>query len=273
MDGKIRTLKGTKKGPISLVLGGVHGNELCGIEAIKALATMRIDAGEVMYGIANPRAVEQNVRFIESNLNRMFKPLNEVTEDEKQTYEYLRAQELKPFMNKAEALLDIHASYTPNSQPFLICEPNSLEIAGQLPINRLVSGFGHVEKGGTDGYMADAGKLGLCAECGFKDDLKSHEQALKTLKAFLVARGHIPGRISKPKQHYFHMEKIYITRRNFTPTKAFDDFEVVPRNGVIGSDGSEVIRVKKETVVLFVRSRKHSGEEAFVSGFKSAKFI
>jgi len=161
-------LNGEKEGPRSIILAGVHGNERCGVEALQnLLPTLKINRGTVWFAYGNPRAIQKNVRYTEANLNRMFKPDKELTKEEKNSYEYERAQFLKTYLDKADVLLDVHSSFTQGAKPFVLCENNALEVAKNLPFDLMVSGFDEVEPGGTDYYMNKAGKIGICAECGY----------------------------------------------------------------------------------------------------------
>lgn len=85
-----------------LVLGGTHGNELLGIELVKILQANPIPGIDAV--IANPRAVEKGVRFIETDLNRSF--------GEGESYEYRRAQELKETTKNYDIVFDFHNTQT-----------------------------------------------------------------------------------------------------------------------------------------------------------------
>src|SRR3989344_3574099 len=94
-------LFGTKKGPVSVILAGVHGNEKCGVLALRELLPkLSIEKGTVLIGFGNPRAIARNVRFTESNLNRMFKKDSLLSSEDKKSYEYRRAQFIKKYLNK-----------------------------------------------------------------------------------------------------------------------------------------------------------------------------
>lgn len=133
---EIIKISGREKGTTSVVLVGVHGDERCGVEALeKILPRLEIERGTVLFGYGNPRAIEENKRFIEANLNRMFNSNEQLTTDNKQSYEYSRAQFLKKYLNQANALLDIHASSIPKSRAFVICEANAAEVVTFFPID------------------------------------------------------------------------------------------------------------------------------------------
>lgn len=264
-------IRGKKPGPTSIILAGVHGNERCGIEAVQnILPNLQIERGTVFFAYGNPRAIEQNKRYTEANLNRMFQDGANLSESERNSYEYQRAQFLKKYLDKADALLDIHASFTENSQPFVICEANARGIVEYLPVNTIVSGFDAVEPGGTDYYMNRIGRVGICVECGFLGDPAATSVASQSILFFLQARGHLLANSAQTrKQSHIHIYNLYIARTNtFTLRRTFSDFEELSKGEVIGIDGRQTIYAEKPSVILFARNTSRVGEEAFLLGKK-----
>ena len=261
-------LNGEEKGATSVILVGVHGNEKCGIDAMaKILPTLKINKGRVLIGYGNPKAIKQNVRFVEANLNRMFKSDDLITEDEKNSYEYERAQFIKKYFDQADALLDIHASFTPVSQPFVICESNAKDVAKYLPIDIVVSGFDEFEPGGTEYYMNIVGKIGVGVECGYLGNPMSTQIAEQSILAFLAVQGHIKKDLKVYKKSFIKIYDLYKTKTdNFELSKKFEDFEKVSKNQVIGIDGKDKIITPRDGVILFARNRDKIDEEAFLLG-------
>lgn len=266
-------LVGEKNGPTSIVLAGVHGDEKCGMEAFKKiLSRLRIERGRVLFGYGNPRAIETNKRFTEANLNRMFKDDDLLSKNDKESYEYTRAQFLKKYLDQADVLLDIHASYTPGSKPFIICESNANNIAKCLPFDLVVSGFDKLEPGGTDYYMNSTGKIGICAECGYLGDPRSTRTAEKSINAFLKARGHIAGSTHIYSQSSIQMRTIYITKTGcFQLSKEFFDFEEIAIGQIIGTDDDQSVVADWDGVIVFARNQQKIGEEAFLLGAYNKK--
>ena len=267
---EITKIVGREEGTTSIVLVGVHGDEKCGVKALeKILPNLEIERGTVLFGYGNPRAIEANKRYTEVNLNRMFNRDEQLTTSEKESYEYGRAQFLKTYLGKAEVLLDIHASRTSTSKPFVICEANAKGVIEYLPVERVVSGFDQIEPGGTDYYMNSIGKIGICIECGFLGSPQSEQIAEEGIYAFLKARGHIANDLIPQKQSYIRLYDLYKTKTNkFILAKLFDDFEGISKGQVIGVDGDQEIRAEKAATILFARNREKVGEEAFLLGEK-----
>ncbi len=262
-------IQGQTEGPTSVILGGVHGNEVCGVEAIDTiLPNLNIEHGTLWIGKANLRAIDQNVRSVDANLNRMFVDDEFLSQADKEGYEYRRAQEIKPILQEAGALLDVHASFTPGARPFAICEPNAKDIVSKLPVDLVVSGFDEVEPGGTDYYMNKLGKVGICVECGYLGDPAATGIAIDSIKSFLAVRGHIDQGTPTygQAQEFIRMYKLYKTKVNFNLDHDFEDFEDVSEGQYLGTDGDEAVQAEQNGIIVFARNRPSAGEEAFLLG-------
>jgi succinylglutamate desuccinylase len=267
---KIIKISGQEKGNISFVMAGLHGNERCGVVALKeVISKIKIEKGVVFFALGNPKALEKNVRYTETDLNRMFREPKNIVE--KESYEYQRAQVLKKYLKKSDALLDIHASSVPKSRPFIICEENAKEIIKNIPVKTVVSGFDEVEPGGSDYYMNRIGKIGICVECGYIKSKKSVEVAKESIISFLKNRNHIKGKLSTKKQEHFLIYEKYMTKtEKFVLVKPFENFESVLKGQVIGVDGKEEVKAKKDGFVLFAHNANKKGSEALLLGEKKS---
>ncbi|MCX6713854.1 MAG: succinylglutamate desuccinylase/aspartoacylase family protein, partial [Candidatus Vogelbacteria bacterium] len=225
--------------------------------------------GRVLFGYGNPRAIKKTIRQIDANLNRMFKPVANLSSQEKKSYEYQRAKFLKKYLNQASALLDIHASCDPNSVPFIICEANASKIVKYLPVNLIVSGFDAIEPGGTDYYMNRQGQVGICIECGYRRNPATSQIAETAILNFLTVRGHISGKIKSKKQTKIKMFSLYLAKTNkFRLAKKFSDFAKLKSGELIGLDGKNKVLAPKNSIILFAQNTNKIGDEAFLLGKK-----
>lgn len=260
-------LFGKKTGPTTIILVGVHGNERCGIDVIKELLpSLKIQKGRVLIAYGNPKAIQENVRYIETNLNRLFKPEKILSDKERKSYEFSRVQFLKKYLDQADYLLDVHASLTPDSQRFVICEENAKDIIKYLPVSLVVSGFDKVEPGGTDYYLNQRGKIGICIECGYFNDTSSKKITKESVISFLTACGNITGTTKEYSQTKIAIRGLYSTKNNFVLARQFKDFEKIKTGEIIGKDGAEEIKMPINGIILFARNRNTSDEEAFLYG-------
>jgi len=263
---KIVVIKGKKRGPTSIIIGGVHGNEKCGVNAIlELLPNLKIDAGKLIIAFGNPRAIVQNVRSTDANLNRVFKPYKSMSKEEKSSYEYARATFLKKHLKKADFLLDVHASFSAKSRRFIICEDNASHITQFLPFNLIVTGFDAIQPGGTDYYMNSIGKIGICVECGCLGDPESDRIAKQAILNFLKATKNIHGKVKVRKQKKIRVYNMYMSKsEKFSLAKKFDDFEKVKKDQILGIDGVEEVRCGENAIIIFAQDTTKINDEVYL---------
>lgn len=109
------------------IVGGTHGNERVGVNLIKLLENQlkTYSTFSIQTLIGNPKAVVQNTRFIDTDLNRCFLP-QDIQNKDLTLYEHLRAKEMKKLLGdkdnpKTDFIIDIHSS-TANMGQTLIVE-------------------------------------------------------------------------------------------------------------------------------------------------------
>ena len=83
-----------------LVIGGMHGNELLGLEIVNMFIKKPVNGVDVI--VANEEATRANSRFTGKDLNRSFPG------DGRSTYEDKRAQELLGLAKQYDVVLDFH---------------------------------------------------------------------------------------------------------------------------------------------------------------------
>lgn len=238
----------------------VHGNELSWPIAFqKILPQITIDTGTVYFIIANPKALEKNIRYVEKNMNRCFSPIISGS-----SYEEERVQEIMPFLQEADYLLDIHNTTNPQSKAFLISEHQSVSCF--FPIDTVISGIDLLHSWGSDGYMNSLNKIWLCIECWSISDAKAPIIAEQSIINFLQYTGNIA---QAPRsflgQTFICFDYIYTTVTDlFILTESFCDFDYIKKDQIIWYDGDIPISASIDSVILFAHNRKKKWEEAFV---------
>ena len=82
-----------------LIIGGTHGNEKTGVDVVHYFKSCKIKNIDTL--IANPRAVNNNCRFIETDLNRSFNL-------QKKSYEERRAVFISKKMKQYDFIIEFH---------------------------------------------------------------------------------------------------------------------------------------------------------------------
>ncbi len=120
------TFHGLAPGPKLLVLGAVHGNEVCGTKAIQQLlqdmasGQLCIERGTVTFvPVTNPLAYQLKRRTGDRNLNRNMAP-SAIPQD----FEDRIANVLCPLLDSHDMLLDLHSFHT-GGAPFVMIGPQN----------------------------------------------------------------------------------------------------------------------------------------------------
>lgn len=121
---RVHTYAGLEKGPKLLVLGAVHGNEICGARAIERIIG-ELDRGELaltrgqltFIPITNPLAYHKVQRMGDRNLNRNLRPTESPID-----FEDRIANALCPILEAHDVLLDLHSFHT-GGEPFAMLGP------------------------------------------------------------------------------------------------------------------------------------------------------
>ena len=161
----IHTLESGKPGPHVLVNALTHGNEICGAIVVDRLLRrgLRPVRGTLTLAFANVEAFFRfdpaspyASRFVDEDFNRVWTP--DVLGGPRETAELRRARMLRPFVDAADYLLDIHSMLEP-SPPVMISGPLDKGIAFAFEVGipeHVVSDVGHAN--GT--RMRDYGGFG-----------------------------------------------------------------------------------------------------------------
>lgn len=145
-----------------LFIVATHGDEPIGLLAISKLAK-RMDKFDWIIG--NPRALLQNKRYIDRDLNRSAS----VTQTDG-SYEITRAKEIIVLSKKYRYMIDIHGTKKQTGIFIIITKVSkeNLELASRLDIQRIVlwPSFSSELKGS----LSENVNCGIEIECGDKDN-------------------------------------------------------------------------------------------------------
>ena len=255
---------GKNPGKTTVILAGIHGNEVCGVKAFdEIIPKLEIVSGKVYFIYANLEAIKQNKRFIEKNLNRCF--FEEQLEDIKNTLEGSTAREIIHYLESADFLLDIHSSNNPKTIPFVICDEKLIPYSNIFDANIVTYNWDPFEPGSTDNYMNKRNKPAFCIECGYLTDKNAIEIAKKSIMNFLVYTKNIYGELfTKDFQKILKIKRIYKNKGPFKKSREFNDFEKVNEKTIIGYENETPILIDKDDIVLFVKNFEKINEECFL---------
>ena len=153
MDRIIDEFRGKGNGPLIILIGSLHGNEAAGIKAIEEVFTRirneHIDVCGRVIGIrGNIQAIEQNVRFLDYDLNRCWTKghVNHISENHARVLfaEDREVAQLLSFFNSADGeeysqkiCVDLHTTSSENGNFIVVPEVFSdhpIIVALKLPL-------------------------------------------------------------------------------------------------------------------------------------------
>jgi predicted deacylase len=269
----VHTFESGRPGPHVLVNAVTHGNEICGALVIDRLlrTDVRPARGTLTLSFANIEAFFRfdpkrpyATRFIDEDFNRVWNA--RTLDGPRDSMELRRARQLRPFVEAADFLLDIHSMLEP-SPPVMICGPldKGIGLAFDVAIPRdIVSDEGHAN--GTrmrdfEGFGDPASpKNALLVECGQHWERAAEQVAWQTTWRFLrhvgiidpeTAAREISSQAPQPQRLVRVTDAVVARTPEFRFAREFSGMEVVAHQGdVIAYDGEETVRAPYDNCVL-----------------------
>lgn len=270
-----------RAGPSVLVTALVHGNELCGAHALRRFVDLDIRpmAGSVTICFCNVAAYMSfdpiypaRSRFIDEDFNRVWE--QDVLEGGRTSVELDRARQIRPLLDAADVLLDLHSMQT-ECEPLMLSglRPRSQVLARDMGYPRIIFADGGHAAGlrmRDYGDFGEAGKdkVALLAECGQHLDPAAADQATEILARFLLAAGMIDRvtaeRLSnlpdRPRPRLVQgTGRVTVRNADFRFENDPRSLDVIAEMGsLIGMDGDQPVRTPHDDCVLIMPSRRLS---------------
>jgi predicted deacylase len=267
-----------RPGPHVMVNALTHGNEMCGAHAVARLLGdgVRPRQGDLTLSFANVGAYESFdpaypfvSRFLDEDFNRVWD--GATLDGPRESRELTRARALRPFVDRADHLLDLHSTELPQAAMLLAGTR-----AKNLALARAIGYPGHVVLDGghkSGRRLRDYGRFddpvdpasSLLVECGSHFEAASKDMALRTALLFLRHFGSIDeatvrrlaGTWDTGRQTVVEVtQAVTIATDRFRFERVYRGFDVVAEAGtVIGMDGDTPIRTPYDDCVMVMPAR------------------
>src|SRR5512134_268278 len=276
----VHVMDSGKPGPSVMVQALTHGNEFSGAIALDYLFQEKVKPlkGKLTFAFANVAAFERfdfadpdRSRCIDEDYNRVWN--DEVLLGPRDSAELRRARELRPFVDGADYLLDLHTMTEP-CRPIMVCGmlDKGAEFARRVgvPADLLIdtghpAGLRMRDRGGFGDPASP--KNALLIEAGQHWETSSVDVAIDTTLRFLQVTGLVDESFIKPrlrltptaKQRVVRVtEPITASSASFRFARQWQGLEVLPRAGtVVAMDGDRVWRTPYDECVLVMPSTAH----------------
>jgi predicted deacylase len=269
-------------GPNVMVQALTHGNEICGAIALDWLlgcqaqwqplrGSLTLAFGNIAaYARWDPANPDRS-RYVDEDFNRVWS--DEALRGPRDSVELRRARELRPFVDAADLLLDIH-SMRDACKPLMVCGADlrggqkGAALSRQLGVPEVLlidtghpAGLRMIERG----PFADPqdARCAVLIECGQHWERAAAEVAQDTLLRFLGHSGMLAeafvaaqlaqlGRALPAQQQLVRVTEAVVARSlDFRFVREFHGLEVVARAGeLIATDGTHQFRAPYDDTVL-----------------------
>ena len=174
------------EGPLLFITAGVHGNEPSGVKALQEvfgqLEKSKPNLKGTVVGVAgNQKALNQNKRYLDQDLNRVWKDDN-IEKEKPETHEQAEMKAIIKELNRYpdkdftdRYFLDCHTTSSPTLPYLSVQDVNKNDQwAHQFP-TYIVRGFSDIVSGTIDHYLSRLGLTGFVLEAGQHEDKSSVE--------------------------------------------------------------------------------------------------
>ena len=276
----VHVLDSGKPGPNVMLQALTHGNEFCGAIALDTLFREKIRprAGRLTLAFANVAAYARfdfddpdRSRYIDEDYNRVWG--DEVLLGPRDSAELRRARELRPFVDAADYLLDLHSMHEP-CRPIMVCAKSEKSVALSrrigMPADLLLdtghpAGLRMIERGAFDDPASP--RSAVLIECGQHWEKGSAQVAIDTALRFLKVTGAVEGawaesrlRLAPPAaQRVIRVtEPVVAQTMQFRFAGPWKGLEVLPKKGtLVATDGGREWRTPYDDCVLVMPSLRH----------------
>lgn len=272
----VHRLEGPAPGPTVMINALTHGNEICGALAVDFLLRQGppVRRGTLILGFANVAAFENfdannptASRFVNEDFNRIWSTA--ILDGAGDSVERRRARALRPFVEAADYLLDIH-SMQQAGEPLLLAgmAASSLELARRLGYPSIViCDRGHQSGVRLRDYgaFATGEKAALLVECGQHWSGETGRVAIETALRFLLAlgtvdegdvAGDLPRRPVTAPTVIEVTDRVTITSERFRFARDFANLTRIAKAGtLIARDGGARVETPYDDCILVMPSK------------------
>ena len=295
---------GSARGPLIVLLGGMHGNEPAGVIAIQQLFTMLADEplknpafsfkGKVLGIRGNIPALKRGVRYLDQDLNRIWdakivdliktKKKSALNAEEGQLLEIenLISHEISSYRPSRVIVLDIHTT-TAGGGIFTIVpdNPEALEVAAQMH-SPVVTGMNRGIHGTTMDYFV-TDRLGVNSFCiafeaGQHHDPNAPQMAIAAIVSCFRALGSIrpddvESRHDVLLQEYAYglpqvAEMVYkyeiSGNEHFSMLPGYKNFQPINKGEILAKNQDGIIQASTDGLILMPHYQKAGNDGFFI---------
>lgn len=246
--------------PKLLILWCIHWNEICSIKAIEKVIKLFENKEFILKNwkvtfipISNPKAFEENKRYIDINLNRIIKKHKSPV-----LYEEFLANYITDFIDKNDILLDIHSSHS-DDEEFVFLDYNTKDntlLSKACGIKNIIKWWPEIyentQASDTCKYANDTKKLWVLIECWNHYKKESENVAYNTIINILSYFQMIDKKIYfLEKYNFVTVKKFIIKEKSWNLYKKFNNLDFLKLGDIIALyDDWSFIKAEKDCYII-----------------------
>jgi predicted deacylase len=268
----VHVLDSGKPGPSVMIQALTHGNEFCGAIALDSLFKQKVSPskGKLILAFANVAAFVRfdrddpdRARYIDEDYNRVWG--DDVLLGARDSAELRRARELRPFVDAADLLLDLHSMHEP-CRPIMVCAKSekSVALARRMgaPADLLLdtghpAGLRMMERGAFSDPASP--RAAVLIECGQHWAKSSVDVAIETCSRFLAVTGLLEKSFPSVEQKVIRVtEPVVAKTMSFRFASPWKGLEVVKKAGsLVATDDRKEWRTPYDDCIMVMPSVRH----------------
>lgn len=262
---------GLKNGPTTLILGSIHGDEICGTYAIDSLIEdirlwkQVIERWKIiLIPRANKNAYDRNVRQVEYNLNRIFGPRELLSN------EHSIAKRIEEEIKKADFVVDLH-SMPKGEAPFSFLEaPHSIarEFVEYISPEYIVTWwdklYANTEDIDTVTYAISQWIPGVTIECGNHLGEMPKAVARSIVHDTLVFFGHTLEEKHETRNKIFlEVTNVFYKTKQWALTQDYSNFDPIKHWDILATTENWDILAPYDGVMIMPSPNAQEWQEWF----------
>ncbi len=216
-----------------------HGDETIGHKVSEEIKKLKILKGELLINIANKKAFEKKVRFIDQDLNRSF-PGNKSG-----NYEQRLAASLLPIIKSSDVVIDIHSTRSSLKDSLIVTKLDRNTLKYIKIINPKYLLYMNITK---DNALISSAKVGIAFEYGKDESKETLQKTVRDIKKLLLYLNMIDGeeRNEKPRTVFFEVSKSVEKPDKMKLKKEVKNFKLVKRGDIYATNNKKHLVAKND---------------------------
>lgn len=227
------------------IITGVHGDEKLGPRSIKKIS-LPVFCKHI---VAHTKALRENTRFIETDLNRSFPGRKQGTLEEKIAYNLTRK------LKKFNYVLDIHATDSPIKNTIITTRMNkkTKKLISYTPLTEIII---MPPNFGSRTALTHHTKCGITLEYGFGKQ-KINQQTISDINQIIDALK--KNKTFKLQRNIYKVTKPFTISKRFKPIKKLEEFKKITKGSILGKDEHGIIKAPFTFYPVFTSKGSYDG--------------